>query len=1239
MTDIGNITNQNGFCITVDSNIASVDTSEKFFRELLSIMRDHPEYKAQVSAVNPNNIECVALPIRLRDLSQLKTEATSDRTNHASNRAEIEARLYAARYFPPGKTENAGFYTQQMPSFIDDIKSKFSDRSGKEKSILVLSQLSFARLTNDMVNLLLKKKPDGTDNIVRQRKQNPETEIVHEDGTTTFSYYTEEEIAEKEKVLRTAENADNFLTLDVQHVPFTIDNILISAASQINVKRNSYNKNLKIPTVDEIFEDDDELSILLREQYMRIKTIANRDLDIISIIESRGASIQHLIHADCRGEEVLPQPVDESKLTIREIYSSLLIYVKYILAMISELITIIHENGNKPSININNLIGIETTSEGDNPLNKISDLLSSKEFSEFFKSESPAFSLPPHFIRYLMISLLKFCTETAGFRAPKIVSAVSKYFGYRLTETNHDNQIVTFFNIENAPVAVVDTPTLILILEGKMEPLISYLYRTSPKYLEDNGTFNRALGIIDRTVTFIQTSNSSKKPPRYDVLNSDFVFDVDSLIETAKHLSGYSNLSDSVSPFSNYKSDILKKNETLREKRIKISEELSQKYGSCSLQYYIPLPSIPYSQSELFWFKQKCAELETKIGEIKELNPTFNWDLLREEYRRLRQLKNDNASSQIDSQKLKLDIEKSGNTLKTLYEVSGIDSSKIDLLSKYEESLIQYSNPEKMEFGFEAFEFKFNKDVDLTMNYIIDNTSIMVGTEVRTCSSILNDTGGDKIIIDYFDPFFRPFATVNTQSFNISISLSDKLGKNGLISKTINMTVTFGSTDDTHMCTKFRTKFFSISNRQLLIQKSKEALNIPDNRLDFSLNEVPSKFIVRWSQSEKQKNAMQGLEKEKTLKFYDKVRGCSEMYPFYDNVAMSIIMNQFTIYSNKFYGSQQEREKRNKETAEKRRIENEKRGNSGNDYDRNGPKISVPKNSGIWVNGDISGVDLIKSQIKIGSFVPNIAEDEIYSEEIKKSDKKPIFTRQRELKKSNATAYDKQVDLIKDQTQEQIVQVFKTRRVRENQTENNGWSKIVYHDKIITVKIRPVNENSDTKKHNNRKGSTTPHRFKGGLRSDDRRTNSNIRGNRHNSRNGTPSNNGFNSGRSQNRESSRGSTPNSYVNHSQNKDSASPNVSKRSVSYAGAKSPIINPEDEFKLFNRSAFNSYQSNTGVTAFYPSVFTSPVVGGTGDVNDQVSLFNTLPVSQTTSSTPNTTDHKEKQDFVTDVDADDW
>lgn len=1211
------IKENNGFCIATDSNFASKKTCEDFYVALLNAMKKHPDVADYVSAESAVSYETSTLPMGLRNLGLISPELTSCRENYGDERAELESRLYAAKFYPPGSPEFAEFYTTYIRDMINDVKMKFSGQNGSNP-ISVVSQVSYSRLSKAVVNILLKKKPDGTDNIIRRRKAIPGSETIDENGNVSYTYYSPEEIENAEMEMYKKEDAHNFVSLDVGYVPFTFDYMFLTIASLISVKRTDRNNSIDLPTVDEILSTEGVNDPVVVEQFNEIAKIATRDLNIIDIINSRGGDIIDIIHSDCKGTE--PTRPSNNNLTIREIYINILMYVRIILFMGADLIRKIQENSNNPSVTnrmIDLLLGIEMTEDADGFMELFEGYISNEKFIGMLSQFPLLFKINEHLFRILLVNLVKRATISVGGKTQVILDKFIAHIGYLKETTGFSAHISNFIRTNDVESSIIDTAGIINSFRGVKEPMISYAYRTTQKYLNpENGVFGIELAVIDSSTKIVESLKSGKKSTatRYNMFDNGFTFDIDSLIETVKKLSGIESITEDTPPFKIYKDDILKKTENLNEKRKRISEYLDETYGRSVPKFFIKIPSIPYDENEVLWARNKCIELNAHIGKIREINPVFDWNLFRESLVTMTAMSEDLAESDIEDPTMIARIAEAKTIFDTLSKESGLDDSNLVKLITFEKDLLYYSNLPKIKFGFEKFRIETNKNIGLEMNFKIGKNSILVNGAVRSVQSMIGNPDFITTLDGYFRPFFESFATINVQAFDINFAVVERQVKQkkapGMITKDnamqlysdVVMTVKFGSTEDIQMCAKFRSKFFSILNSDKLLIEAKKDLGIPIERTDFSFNEVPEKFRIGWDRTSEQHAAYSS----KTYKIYDDARGCKEKYPFYDNSGSNIVKKSFEIVSQRY-----------NQTIERRKNGGRKPGSGGFGPGDFGPGLG--KVDGSKARQD--AFDFWSAKTKDGdsvSIVNSTLSDTGKSSSV--TDKsKSLFGKKsdrRDTKGTGRQSVNTGLQMV-DQQPAEINQIF-TRRMKKTlveDSENIGFMKVTYAGKTVRGYISKNGGEKSNESTNSGTPSTrynkTPSRFEGGLRErkdrgsrsysrgrpgDNRRNNngfnrgnSSERSNRHNShgRKSTPS--GFSSIGSGNKGSPISRDDNTPNSQSNRLFTTSPSTNKRGGVQIGTQSPNGGQSPSFMQPGLDIFTNLPPipvQTGNMGFYPT-----------------------------------------------------
>lgn len=1215
MSDNRVIKESNGFCVTTDTNFANKKTCEDFFNLLHQQIKEEPTLKNLVAAENSSRFETNILPMGLRDLSQIISESTTHRENYAEMRAELEMRMFAGKYYTEGS--DLEFYTSYLKSAIENTKNRFSG-GVNGKVVNVVSQISFSRLSQVMVNLLLMKKADGTDNIIRRRKAKPNSETINEDGTISYEYYSNEEINAAEVQLYNERSAHNFIQLDVGYVPFTDSYLLLSVASMINAKRSTVNADDKT-TFEEIFETGDDFSTLINEQFVEIAKIAKRDLDIIDIVESRGASIIELIHADTKGVD--PVPMSGNSLSMKEVYMTLLQHVKLAIIMSAGLIERIRKYGATIGITksaIEKIIGIDTSKYHgeDGFMEEFEAILTSKNFAKYVGELPFRFQVNDHLFRFLMVNLVKRATVGYGINVTPILNRFTEYISYRSSRSEIISPIIEkFFKylhnvVDEKPVLFVTG--MISVVDGNKEPMESYAYRTLSKYTKSDGRFTMELALLDSTIKIIKNRTAERKVEvrRYDIFDNEYIFSLDTLIETVKRITGDQALSETIQPFKIYKEELNNKISALEKRRKEVDDQLDEVFGKSFPQFYVKLPPIPYDFNEIQWLKMKCMTLAAEIENITSNYSTFDWSGFRETYRNLTRVTDDFAVSEIEDPDMVAEIAKYQQLYDDYASKCGLDDSYLHKYKSLEKDLNYYSNPDKIKFEFKKFKFDFNKGVGLKMSFNLGKTSIIYQDVIRTVQSLMIDPNLFSILDTYFRPFFEGFATINVDAFDIkfdSVTRVVSKSKFGIAptTATVNdviMTVTFGSTEDTHVCSKFRHYFYSIKDNQRLFMEAKKQLGIPLEKSDFSYNDIPENFVIRWQRSSDQNVALSGQLGEKTYKIYNEARGCNENYPFYDSLGARIVREEFNKVNEKYRSvldsrERIAREKREKQEREERRLKgivDEPALKFGEQSAAGAALIERSRNK--WLARDSEGVE-----VNLVDTIRNVTEG---TQPVVSGDARQLpyggqkigrqggYQRHGYQSGQSSERNDGRLTISNQQPNE-IAQNFvryKNRRGVEN--GDDGWKRITYERKTIQGYIRkqggtPALSGRDSE-NSRARNSKTPTRFVNGLRGGNRSKSSERPP--YGGRRSTPTFSG-----------SRG-TPISISSHegtpsSQNRsfNSASPSADKRSGYQGGVQSP--SEGNYYFQPNHNGFTE-SSVSNSLGFYPSNPASSPFVSTGE-----------------------------------------
>jgi hypothetical protein len=1204
MSESNVIKQNNGICVKANSNFASRTTCDHFLMDTLQVLKTDPKTSEWFLAENGSRFETNILPVVLMNLASLSSDKIKKKENFASNRAEYEVKKFVAKFYNHDDPASTEFIKTFQPAIIDAVKRDFTEDS--KKNIKILSQTSFMRLNQAMVNILLKKKPDGSDNIVRRVKQKEDS----------LDYYTKEEIEEGERMAYSFGNADNFINLDVEYVPFTNDFFLLSTATMISVKRSII--PFREVSLEEIFNDkgvSPDVANILKQ----IKEIAVRDLGIISIIEDRHSDIIDLIHKDYNNIEVTPNENNDN-LTMKEKYTTILLYITKIIVFLAEkMISITKDyaegNSNK---SIKKLIGIEE--DDDSFMYFFNKMLTFDESNpnfgmntsvyDNFLSKFPfMFKISEHLFIVLMVNLIKKITNNYGSKTDEIMNPFLNHIGYNKPNPIYNLITIAFgrFNTRVKTAAIENVPGLINIFKGSSEPIVSYAYRNVTKYMTEFGKFSSELAIIDSSLKYSEYKkrNSVKNPPKiYSMVDNDVIFSVDSLVETVNQLSGY-KVTDSDEPYKSYKSQIIKKQQDLAERRAMISDSLDKKFGKSFSKYYVNIPRIPYNINEQIWASEKCFDLELKIAKItsQSTNSDFDWDNFRNVFRNVVNLTNDFAESEYESPEMITAIEDAQENYNQLCSECGIDDSFLEKLKKYESDLNFYQNLDKIKFDFEPFEFKFKKNLENVMSFHIGKSFILYNNFLRSVKSIVQNTtvNYENILRDYFTPFFEPFVTINKDVFDISFQTihrentktKTKPGlenSNETITEVI-MTVCFGSSDDIHVASKFRTKFPCILNSERMLFEAKHEMGISEENTDFQLSDIDSKFIISWAKSDNQRKSLSGTNNESIYKLIDDTIGCDEAYPFYDNIGMSSVTRNFQHFSSRYRESIER--KRYQEAEKKKRIEAKERKEKGIEEE---PKIQFAERSNeaearinysvkLWKALDINGdkKDAVSSLVAIAAGNKQSGD----ARNLGPFSGKKLPDR-RVYGQSNINRKVGEHELINNQPSD-IKYKTLTKTITIKEKDNDGF--ITERRKTIQVikneetrfkatiggrSVRAVNQSISQR-------FPTPHKFSNGIIHNDNRSRSTTRGNRSTPINykstsrsrGTPGSASNNS---------RSSTPSFQT---RNRNTASPSSNKRSGYQVGAQSP---QETTYLQPDHSAFINAQS-VGL-GFYPNIANSPI-----------------------------------------------
>lgn len=913
MSDTNTIKMNNGSSITADLGFASKTTTEQWLTDLLRLLKSNKMTSGYFASDSLSDYEVNPLPLPLINTTQLNSDILTNKRDFANERAEREARIYASKFYDKDNKNDAEFFKTHMPQFIASVKQAFSSADGSNGRVRILSQKSFLKLSQAYVNILLCKKPDGTDNMRRRCKVKPGVFDVDADGNKFKVYYTAQEIAAAEVKMYDDKKANNFLDLDMEYIPFTVENTLLTASTLLDVTRTERSDVVDESSIEEIFASSDEDSMTVRKQFDELLVLAQRDLTIISLIEDRNTSgdILPVVHADCTGT-----PVPESsynKLTMREKYISLMLFVRIIIILIAPLIDAININAWNVSLSkteIQRIIGIDSSVEG-NFLEIFGEMLKDDDFKQFVGSLPFKYRISEHMFIVLMINLLRRATVNSGVSAKKLVDAFATHIGYQKYNGNHKNitEFFKYINLNIPETAVEDLQGLINTCEGRREPMASYAYRNTRRYLTNSGTFGIELAILDScyNITDYRISGSRKTAPiRYNMTDNNFTFSIDTLVNTVSRIMAMGNLTDAINPFAAYKAEIVEKEQALFQRRQMVAAEIEEIYGTSFPAFFVKLPPIPYNNSERLWARAKCVTLEEEIKIITEFNPSYDWESFKSTMNSLEKLTREYAISEYDDPDLVESIRINTEIFENMCRECNLTSDNLNKLKKLMNNLRIYSNLDEFQGSFEPFKFDFKKNLGDTMDFHLSKTSILYNGNLRTVQSLSTNPDLHRILGDYFLPFFVPYATINTEDFEIKFTSAtriDSKSKNPDNAATITdviMHVKFGSSDDVHVCSKFRTRFPCILDTERMIKEAREDAGKTIND-EFVFADIADKFIIKWNRNDQQQHILAGNNGESVLALIASTRGAYEQFPAYDSMMNRIVVNAFKISNERYY--------------------------------------------------------------------------------------------------------------------------------------------------------------------------------------------------------------------------------------------------------------------------------------------------------------------------------------------------
>lgn len=947
----------NGKCVTGDTNFASKTTVEGFLESLLSVLKANPETSPYFSAENSHDYEVNILPVTLKNTTNFSSDQLLDKRDFASERAEMEAaKIVKGFNFDPKNAEL--FYSNYYPRFISELKKAFDNPTsykgyslgqGQERdnnfhagNIMLVSQRSYLRLSEAMVNVLLKCHPDGTPCLKRRRKVKP--------GSNPPVYYSEHEIEELERDYYSNNDAGNFIKCDLGYIPYKHDNFLISAATMLTVDNKSMIYDNTTP--EEIcasFEGDSE-EVFLRCQ--KLLAIAKRDLEIIETVEKRAKYIPltEIINSDARDTSSKPD-VDDSKMTMKTKYLTLLRYARVLVYLIEDFVNYINSFYRMDIYDKNKIMNLNF-SQGEENINNIYEkFLISSVIKENLSKLDPKFIISPKFFNGMIISELKNSLDVAS---SKLIEEISIKIGFRSESSAFNRQVNNFLSNSRKVAAVEGVSALTSLINSGRESFLGYAYRNADKYykvIDDLPYFGIELAIIDSCI------NGSSKGYKWKLLDMDqnpYTFDITQLDETLQSITG------SVEPnkiFTKYSTQINKKEEELTSKRVQLDKAFNEIYGETFPSFCVDLPPIPYNNAELKWVWERLQKLEE---EVKDIVDNYNYQRDFEDYRavffNLDSMKKRYASSEVDDVDLVSGISEGEKRLNDIRDnMNEISDDIISKINKIYESIIFYTNLSNIKFEFIKFDFKF-KTLGLEMRFKLEKAYIIGRNNFLVPVSSITENA-DEFLRSYFTPFFFPFVTTNPDQFSIAFERNDVQGK----TNEIVMIVKYGKSDDVHVASKFRSTFYSILNTKRLLDEFKNRNGLGADS-EIQVSDIDKDFIISWSRTSEQNAILSGSKGESVLKLIASTRSCYEQYPAYNNQMKRIVERIF----QKIYISFMSRIRVNelKKEVNPQRLFSESAGTLGPREAVSNNAINV-KSYNFWLNNSMTNTSILNKAKEI----------------------------------------------------------------------------------------------------------------------------------------------------------------------------------------------------------------------------------------------------------------------------------
>lgn len=798
MSDDGNNKQFNGACVTLDSNFASAVTIENFFKLFLQRLQSDDQTSHQFATETLADLDVTVIPIGLRNLGLIKSEYTKKRDNYATERAEYECGAYASLFAPRNDTKYSDFYQRGFfKTFINSVVDKFSmmkfDSQSNYKggsTIKVLSDVSYARVGDAMVNILLGYNLKGELNLVRRRKINPATIVKDENGEiVSFQYYTDDDIAEyRTRLYKEFADSINYHDLDIGYIPNRIHDITMNLSVLSSCKRRG---NKTIPADFDVRTVFDLKHPNPRIQMMYVFLLQNAidDLANLDRVEQRTQgkyTINNIIQFDSSGTTLRENNAVMETLSVKEIYISLLVYMKYIVILAEPLIAIC-DTLDDETITLNEKIGVV---ENENSyINHVYSILSDTDsLSMICNEDLILFNLPDYVARYLTFFIARAFTSVnisnengkykfdfgslpqkaeAVYKAASNILALKNYegdnastnpffkmffecldmksftnliFGYQDVD-DEDKMSVTeieqFYknvyskkNINN--LCEIHIVTMLKILTNKAEDLKCYIYRNINKYMLTDNTFSYDIALIENVVSYFIAKSSHHRKNNivpFNISGMNIIFNVEMFLDTIRQITGISSIDMNIEPISHYKRIVSANMESIDNETKKITSQLDSIFGESFIRPIVPLPEIPYDEKERRWAMQKCEDLEVEAEAIISFSTAkegFDWNTFRESYNVFRDATEEYARSNVDDPVLVKQINDADLLFKQFSDMCGLDSAQLERLKSIYQSIYSYSHLEKMRFSFKPFEFKSLTEIGFDMEFVISDNIIIV---------------------------------------------------------------------------------------------------------------------------------------------------------------------------------------------------------------------------------------------------------------------------------------------------------------------------------------------------------------------------------------------------------------------------------------------------------------------------------------------------------------------------------